>query len=165
MSPPWLRPLEVDRLADGGADLDFAVQLAELQGLRPERPGVAGEVRGHVHFTRERGFPVAQLAFEGSAQLECQRCLKALNVALRNEVRVAFVDSEAKSAQVPDDLEPVLAAGGRISLAELITEELLLSLPIVPLHEGPGDCGAAAAAPAAPETHRPFAQLADLLKK
>jgi uncharacterized protein len=166
MSPPWLQPLEVDRLADGGADVDFAIPLAELTGLHPDRPGVAGEVKGRAHFLRERGFAVAQLRLEGKARLECQRCMRPLELPLQVETRVALVDSEAQGAQVPEDLEPVLASGGRISIAQLVTEELLLSLPIVPLHEGEGGCEASTQALAgATETHRPFAQLADLLKR
>jgi uncharacterized metal-binding protein YceD (DUF177 family) len=82
---------------------------------------------------------------------------------------VALVNTEAEAARVPEELEPMLAPGGRISIGELIAEELLLSLPIVALHEGAGQCGSAlvpseAKVPAG-ETHRPFAQLADLLKR
>jgi uncharacterized protein len=166
MSPPWLRPLEVDRLADGGAEVDFAIPLAELSGLRPERPGVAGDVAGRAHFMRERGFAVAELSLSGSATLECQRCLQPLQLPLQTRVRIALVDSEEKAARVPEDLEAVLASGGRISIGELVTEELLLSLPIVPLHSGARQCGVSAATgEEGAETHRPFAQLADLLKR
>jgi len=168
MSPPWSRPLEIDRLADGGADVDFAVALAELSGLRPERPDVGGSVRGRVHFTRERGLAVAELALEGTAQLQCQRCLQPLQFPLQARVRLALLSSEAQAARVPPELEPVLASGGKLSLGELITEELLLSLPLVPLHEA-AHCGVApspATPPSQPvQTHRPFAQLADLLKR
>jgi uncharacterized metal-binding protein YceD (DUF177 family) len=70
---------------------------------------------------------------------------------------------------VPSEREPVLAAGGRISVGELLTEELLLLLPIVPLHEDGARCtnepGAATSPPPGGETHRPFANLADLLKR
>ena len=38
---PWSQPLEVERLADAGADVDFAVPLTELSGLRALRAGVA----------------------------------------------------------------------------------------------------------------------------
>ena len=55
MSPPWSKPLEVDRLADGGADVDFAIPLAELSGLRPLRAGVGRQRPGRAHFTRQRG--------------------------------------------------------------------------------------------------------------
>jgi len=167
MSPPWSRPLEVDRLADGGADVDFAIPLAELSGLRPDGSGVTGEVTGRAHFRREQGFAVAQLSFAGRALLACQRCLRPLEVPLDVHVRVALLASEEQSARVPPELEPVLAAGGRVSLGALVTEELLLSLPIVPLH-ATASCAARPeeSAPAPPEeTHRPFAQLAELMKR
>jgi len=169
MSPPWSKPLEVDRLADGGADVDFAIPLAELSGLRPLRAGVAGSVEGRAHFARQRGLAVAEVALAGEATLPCQRCLQPMQLPLRSRVRVALVNTEAEAGRVPEELEPMLAPGGRISIGELIAEELLLSLPIVALHEGAGQCGSALAPPEANgapgETHRPFAQLADLLKR
>jgi uncharacterized protein len=169
MSPPWSKPFEVDRLADGGADVDFAIPLAELSGLRPLRAGVAGSVQGRAHFTRQRGLPVAELAFAGEATLPCQRCLQPMRLPLRSRVRVALVNTEADAAGVPEELEPMLAPGGRISIGELLAEELLLGLPIVALHEDKAQCGSALVPPDVKtppgETHRPFAQLADLLKR
>jgi uncharacterized protein len=169
MAPPWSRPLEVDRLADGGADVDFAVPLAELSGLRPGRAGLAGRVEGRAHFARERGLAVARIAMKGVATLECQRCMQPMEIALDSQVRVALVGNEADIERVPEDLEPVLAPGGRISIGELIAEELLLGLPIVALHEEGRSCASAPPsaehAPETPETHRPFARLDELLKR
>jgi uncharacterized protein len=169
MAPPWSRPLEVDRLADGGADVDFAVPLAELSDLRPMRAGLAGHVEGRAHFTREQGLAVAQITMRGVATLECQRCMQPMQVALNSLARVALIGSEADVARVPEELEPVLAPAGRISIGELIAEELLLNLPIVALHEQSKSCRAApgqeSAAADAPETHRPFARLDELLKR
>jgi uncharacterized protein len=165
---PWSQPLEVDRLADGAADVDFAVPLAELAGLRSLRAGVDGNVRGHAHFAHEQGMPVADLTFSGTVSLECQRCLQPMERSLQRVSRIALIGSEDEAARVPPEREPVLAAGGRISIGELLTEELLLLLPIVPLHEE-RECTSepVAAERAAPdgETHRPFANLADLLKR
>ena len=42
MSPPWSKPLDIDRLADGEADVDFAVPLAELPRLRSKIASVEG---------------------------------------------------------------------------------------------------------------------------
>jgi len=165
--PPWAEPLDVDRLADEAAAVDFAIPLGELSGLRSGRAPVAGNVSGRVNFTRERGLAVADLEVAGTATLECQRCLKPMQRALDVRSRIAFIASEADAARVPAAFEPVLAEGGRISIGELVTEELLLTLPIVPLHGGV--CAAAAdARPQAPpggETHKPFARLAELLKR
>jgi uncharacterized protein len=170
MSPPWSRPLEIDRLADGGADVDFAVPLAELAALRSVRASVAGNVHGRVHFGRQAGVAVAELRLRGTATLQCQRCMQPMQLPLDTVVRVGLVGSEAEVARVPADLEPMLAGGGRISIGELITEEMLLTLPIVPLHGDGVACAAASAPEAGPErsdvaTHKPFARLAELMKR
>ena len=167
---PWTQPLEVDRLADGEADVDFAVPLAELSGLHSLRAGVAGSVQGRAHFAREAGVPVADLQFGGTVTLQCQRCLQPMERAIAAESRIGLIESEADAARVPLEREPVVAAGGRISVAELLTEELLLVLPIVPLHEDRERCASESAAaeerrPDSGQTHRPFAKLGDLLKR
>lgn len=166
----WSRPLEVERLADDKADIDFAVPLAELSGLRSLRGGVSGTVSGRVHFSREAGVAVAEMSLNGSATLECQRCMKPLDVPVASVVRVGLIGSQADVGRVPADLEPMLAPGGRISAAELLTEEMLLSLPIVPLHGEGAECGAASPTAGAQKlaseaTQRPFAGLAELLKR
>ena len=168
--PAWSRPLDVERLAEGGADFDFAVPLAELSGLRSLRASVAGTVRGRVRFSQEAGVAVAEMTLSGAATLECQRCLRPMELPVQTVVRVALIGSEAEVWRVPAHLEPMLAPGGRISIGELVTEEMLLSLPIVPLHGEGAECEAASPAGGAPErageaTHRPFARLAELLKR
>jgi len=165
MSEPWSRPLDVDWLADGGAEVEFTIALCELTALPA---GVSGSVGGHVRFRRQQGLAVAELSVRGAATLECQRCMRPLSVPIDALVEVALVGFEADVARVPAELEPVLAPGSRISIGELVTEELLLTLPIVPLHPGNDACvpapAEAAAAQPTQETHKPFARLAVLLK-
>jgi len=168
MSEPWSRPLDVDRLADGGAEVDFAVALCELPALPA---GIGGSVAGRVRFGRSQGLAVAELTVRGAATLECQRCMQPLTLAVDSVVTVALIASESDVARVPAEFEPVLAPGGRTSVGELIREELLLTLPIVPLHEGSGPCAAAppaqqaAEAQRAAQTHKPFARLGELMKR
>jgi DUF177 domain-containing protein len=172
MSPPWSKPLDVDRLAEAEADVDFAVPLAELPRLRAQLANVAGEVHGRVHFRRAANIPVAALMLEGTARLVCQRCLGVMEVGVEAAAEVGLVATEADVSRVPEELEPVLAPEGRISVGELVEEELLLTLPIVPLHAESDACNAAPADPLAQsgheeggETQKPFAQLAELLKR
>jgi uncharacterized protein len=172
MSPPWSKPLDVDRLSEAEADIDFAVPLAELPRLRAQLASVSGEVRGSVHFRRRAGIAVAELTLTGTAHLQCQRCLEAMDVGVEAATQVGLIAAEADAGRVPEELEPVLAPEGRISVGELVEEELLLTLPIVPLHQQ-GDGGVCVIADAPPlassapeeEVQRPFAQLAELLKK
>jgi uncharacterized protein len=176
MSPPRSKTqahtgLDVERLADAEADVDFAVPLAELPRLA-QIAGLAGEVHGRAHFRRTAGIPVVELTFSGTARMACQRCLGAMEIGLEAATEVGLVATEADVSRVPEELEPVLAPEGRISVGELVEEELLLTLPIVPLHAEGAVCQVAPEAPAVsaddvpPETtQKPFAQLAELLKR
>jgi uncharacterized protein len=170
MSPPWSQPLDLDRLARGEAEIDFDVPLAELPRLKSRIAGIGGSVRGAVRFGQQSGFAVAELWLAGNATLQCQRCMRAMDFPIDSTTRVALIAAEADAAEVPEELEPVLAREGRISAGELVEEELLLALPIVPLHEALGDCAVPPSAPlvtdAEPEhvTQRPFEGLAELLR-
>ncbi len=171
MSPPWSQPLDVDRLSRGETEIDFDVPLAELPRLRSRIAGIGGSVRGGVRFGRRSGFAVAELSLAGKATLQCQRCMQPMEWALDCATQVALILAEADAADVPEDLEPVLAREGRISAGELVEEELLLALPIVPLHGQLRECAVPASAPlvAAEEpehvTQRPFAGLDELLRR
>ena len=168
MSPPWSKPLDVDRLSRGGAEVEFDILLAALPRLA-SRAGIGGSVRGSVRFERRSGVAIADLSLAGAVRLHCQRCLQAMELAVRSTVRVALLASAEEGGALPEEIEPMLAPDGRISVADLVEEELLLALPIVALHEA-GDCPARTAAdergPAGPDdqaTQRPFARLGELL--
>ena len=171
MSPPWSQPLDVYRLSRGEAEIDFDVALSELPRLRSRIPGIGGSVRGSARLGRQSGFAVAELSLAGKAALQCQRCMQAMELPIESTTHVALILAEADAAEVPEELEPVLAREGRIGIGELVEEELLLALPIVPLHQDAGECAVPAAAPIvggeAPQhvTQRPFAGLGELLKR
>ena len=167
MSPPGSEPLDIDRLADGEADVDFSVPVTELPRLRSRLEGLDGVAHGSVHFTREAGFAVAELNLRGTAALQCQRCMQKMEIPIEARSRVALIPTEADVSRVPENLEPVLAPGGRISIREIVEEELMLSLPIVALHEIADECtGAGSGSEPESETkQRPFEQLQELLKK
>ena len=170
MSPPWSQPLDVDRLSRGETEIDFDVPLAELPRLRSRIPGIGGSVRGAARFGRRAACAVAELSLAGKATLQCQRCMRPMEWALDSTTHVALIFAEADAAEVPEDLEPVLAREGRISAGELVEEELLLALPIVPLHGELRECAVPASAPLVADevpahvTQRPFAGLAELLR-
>src|SRR5215469_15147009 len=139
MSEDWSKLRDVDLLADGRVRLDFEIPLAELPRLRAHLARAEGSVAGHVTFERERGLPIAEVAVACRAALTCQRCLEPFELPVRSEGRVALVadDGEADRAA---ELETIHAPGHRIALRDLVEEELLLAMPIVPRH-APAECG------------------------
>jgi uncharacterized protein len=169
---------DVRKLADARATLDLDIPVAELPGLPGEMILGGGQVHARVQFGREQGFMVAQVALRAQLELVCQRCMGPMPVPIETSSPVLLVESEADAEAAPVEWETYLAAEGRLSLAALAAEELLLALPVVPLHPDSGECEASAGRPTAlrgsepampPQaatgeaTVRPFADLRALL--
>jgi uncharacterized protein len=170
----WTIPRDVAKLATAHAEFDLEVPFADLPGMPAEWAAATGMVHATLRFAREQGLPVADVAIEGSVPMICQRCLEPMRQELASSSRVAIVSSSAQADTVPAEWETVLASDGQLSLAALIAEEVLLSLPVVPRHALARDCEtpgeqvleSVAAAPAQlTETQRPFADLRALLGK
>lgn len=103
-------------------------------------------------------------------RLECQRCLQPLNEALRVDRHLRFVAGEDEAARLDEDSEDdVLALVARLDVFELLEDELILALPLVPRHDTcsqPLDAVATTAPPVADEARpNPFAALATLRAK
>jgi uncharacterized protein len=68
--------------------------------------------------------------------LVCQRCLGPVETSLDTKRSFLFVPGEDAAAQLDADSEDdVLALTRALDLRELVEDELLLALPIVPRHE------------------------------
>ncbi len=168
---------DVRKLADARATLDLDIPVAELPGLPGELISGGGQLHARVQFGREQGFMVAQVALQGQLELICQRCMGPMPLPIETSSPVLLIESEAEAEAAPVEWETYLAAEGRLSLAALAAEELLLALPVVPLHADASACEASAgrapvrnADPASqPQgateqaTVRPFADLRALL--
>lgn len=68
--------------------------------------------------------------------LQCQRCLQTYAQALQVDRRFLFVAHEKQAEQLDEELEDdVLMLPARLDLADLLEDELILALPLVPRHE------------------------------
>jgi uncharacterized protein len=85
------------------------------------------------------GPPEVWLHLHGQATvaLQCQRCLCTMSEALTVERQFRFVRHEDEAARLDEELEDdVLVLPARLDLIELLEDELILGLPIVPRHDG-----------------------------
>lgn len=108
------------------------------------------------------------LTVEANLPLTCQRCLGSVDIAVSVNRSFRFVGSEeAAEAQDEEAEEDVLALSQEFSLSELIEDEVLMTLPVVPRHETcPVDVKLMAVdsgfEAASAEKRNPFAVLAKL---
>lgn len=105
--------------------------------------------------------------------LQCQRCLQPSTEALEVDRRLRFVRGEDEAARLDEDSDDdVLALQARTDLHELLEDELILALPLVPMHEQcpqplrvePHERPAAAAGAGEQTPPHPFAALGALRK-
>jgi len=172
MSPPGPDRVNVDVLAAEETRLTRCYPMTHFVRLADLLASGDGEAQAEFAFTRlPEGLAGCEMEVTGVVRLRCQRCLETFDETLHSTTRLAFVATEEEAGQVPEGYEAVAAEEGRIDLGELVEDELLLSLPVVALHGAATQCAGTARqaggeerveSPA--ETHRPFAQLQDLLK-
>lgn len=101
---------------------------------------------------------------EGALWLQCRRCLQAFEWTLDLGIELRLVYSDADEARVLEQADPYRVEDDQLPLAEIVEDEVLLALPMMPRCSSCEAAGAAADSaveePVA-ETRKPnpFAQL------
>jgi uncharacterized protein len=147
-----LDPHAVDlfEFARSGRQSAGAMHLSQLPRMLAEVPADAPD-RDTVITWQAEGFseselqddgshaaqPYLRLALHGAAWLECQRCLASYEQPFDIDVVYRIVETEEEAEAIPldDDEIDVIVGSRQFDLVDLIEEELLLDLPLVPKHE------------------------------
>jgi uncharacterized protein len=181
MSPGPADQVNAKELSARGAVIERHLDLPQLERVA-QAGGLPGtRVDAQLRFGAFEGRTTVDVRVEGTAVLECQRCLRPCEIAVDESALVAVVREETDD--VPGGYEPFVGMPEQLSLSALIEEQVLLALPLVPAHAaGSPQClpsaaelrpmaPASAVEPAASEEaavekkQTPFANLRELLEK
>jgi len=66
--------------------------------------------------------------------VECQRCLKPLELKLRSDFSFAFIESDEDASLVDSSFEVIDHYNKEIDSHEFLTDEMLLIIPMIPKH-------------------------------
>ncbi|MGB7931241.1 MAG: DUF177 domain-containing protein [Gammaproteobacteria bacterium] len=161
--------LDLYAAAEAGRVLRGRVELARLVRALPQLESPEGELEVLLELGRdEDGTHNLAGTVQGKLVLLCQRCLEPMEYPLDVTFRLGLVHSQEQIQGLSDRYEPLLITGEPASLAEILTDEVLLALPIVPLHSGVSTCRPPAMdyqTPANSQRENPFAVLAQLKQK
>jgi len=125
----FVRQVELNRVIDGVYPLSKLKRLSEIL-LSNE-----SDVTVKLEFGYSVGFACLKGKVFVKSLVECQRCLKPMEIELAGGFKFALVSSEDEFDLLPDEFEPYLLEGDEQSIIDLIEDELLLSLPMVTVHE------------------------------
>ena len=136
-----LHSLDIKAFAKAQMHLEGRTPVVEFERLAQD---CIGEVTGYVAWSvqgamepDQSGKDAAWLHLEVTAKvpLTCQRCLHPVSVDLLIEQDFRFVADEATAlAQDDESEEDLLVLEDSFDLMALIEDELLMSLPLVPMH-------------------------------
>ena len=140
-SPPT--HLDVKAFAQSASQADGFYLLSKYDRLMHETSRLGAErllkwsARGE--FRSDDGVAAEvwlHLKVEVSLPLTCQRCLGPVDIEVCVDRSFRFVEGEeAAESQDEDAEEDVLALNRDFNLSELIEDEVLMALPVVPAHE------------------------------
>jgi uncharacterized protein len=163
-------PESVDawRMVAARREFEGRIPLAAMTRLRDSLLEPDGDARFLLAFgTDALKLPFAELRIEAELPLECQSSLRRFLLPVRLVQRLGLVRNEAEEAALPEGYEALLVeADGMLKPAELVEDELILALPVVPVSPD-ADVVERDFAPVAEETAQasPFAALAGLKQK
>lgn len=159
--------IDVQKWADREAAIHQVFPLSGFTRLTQGALDDAGDVAVDVRVHRDaQGLFVVEGHMATTLHLTCQRCLEPVAAAIETALQLWLLRSEGQAELLPEDADYlVLDDEGGLALADALEDELILALPLVPMH---ADCEAypvddgSVAPEAAPQRPNPFQVLAAL---
>ena len=167
--------VDVWRMVNASRSFEGTLVVASLTRLSASLADSQGSLAYQVDFGRD---PLTaayiDLKVSGRLSLTCQRTLEVFEWPLAIDTRLGLIKREEDEAALPAGFEPLLVtADGELRLADVIEDEVILALPLVPRKPEDGETDewtwTSAADDAAPveseKKPNPFAALAQLKPK
>jgi uncharacterized protein len=167
--------VDAEVCARAGSTIARRFSAADLPRVSEAGGREGSSIEANFQFAHFEGRPAVSGELRGVAVLTCQRCMQPVSIDVDDTFQVLVVDEERSDE--PGGYEPVVANASRLDLRWLAEEQVLLALPLVPMHENE-DCAAGVVASSseaeAPESdepadeevrQQPFRNLRDLMRK
>jgi uncharacterized protein len=141
----WYSLRDLESLANRGVTLGGELTIGKLTRLKSLLHSDDGSVSATLRFRqRTDGWLETELGIRATVELVCQRCLEPFRYELADTTRMVLADAASVPAAVPAGFEPFELEDGRLQPAELVEEELIVAIPLVPKHGRIEDCGSVA---------------------
>lgn len=159
------------QLAERGSTISGTWPIAKMPRLLEMLASDSGEARAEMHFDKEGRTRYVRGHVTAEVEIICQRCMDVMTLLVETEFSLALIETEAQIDTLTDEFEPLVTEGLHY-LPDVIEDELILAIPIVPRHES--DCSdymnvqkaeleEAMKKEEAEEKSNPFAVLKDML--
>jgi uncharacterized protein len=115
--------------------LAAAVPLAKLQRLTDSLSDDSGVVAVNLLFgTEEDKKRVLTGTLDTTVKVLCQRCLQEMVLKLHCTLRLKVCSNEQELYDLPETEDGIVMGEEGLNILDVIEDELILSLPLVPVH-------------------------------
>lgn len=133
---PLPTTLDVRKAAAREVAVEGAVSLSKLERLRDALASDEGSVRAVCTFARdEENRSLVTVSVEAELEVICQRCLEKMPLKVSAGNTLAIVGSDDLAKQLPGHLDPWVVEGEQGDLWSLVEDEVILEIPVVPMHD------------------------------
>jgi uncharacterized protein len=143
MTPPEF-PVSIADLDAGGREFTFAVRAAWVRGALEDTDATAAGTDGKldVRVSKSGRDVIVRGKVDVDLRTQCARCLQDVTIHLAHPITALMVPASDIAANgrgsadedlSPEDLDVVTYSGETIALDDIVRDELVLELPIVPL--------------------------------
>lgn len=130
-------PSKVDpfRFADNAAHLQGTLLINNMQRLRVSLASDQGQVDVKIDFgLDEQGIRYLSGHLMTHLTLQCQRCMESFDYEIIDDFLLGIVQTEEEATRLPERYDPLVVKGVDLLIQDVIEDELIVSLPIVPMH-------------------------------
>lgn len=108
------------------------IDPAQLPRLQPDLAGDSGPLGTELQLERDEAGEWLRGTIRGALLLQCRRCLEPFSWPLAAEVDLRLVRSDAEEQRVLETAEPYRVEDDRLPLRDIVEDEVLLALPMMP---------------------------------
>ena len=134
-------PVFIDPLmyARKGLRIEGVLRVVDFERLFDRLASTDGEIAVKLAFNIKDGQAVVEGHIDGQLKLTCERCMEIMTQDIDNDIRLGLVESEPEIEGLLPGYEPLMTSDEPMRVLELIEDEILLLLPMIPSH-AQGEC-------------------------
>ncbi len=130
--PDFIDPIA---FAEKRRELSGTMRISEFARLSEVLADNRGEVKVELFFAKEGRLTTIHGTIKAVLALVCQTCLKEVLWPIDIIINLGVVSSLEQADRLASQYEPFLLHSEKISLMELVEDEIILALPDFPRHE------------------------------
>ncbi|MEO8161468.1 MAG: YceD family protein [Arenimonas sp.] len=127
--------VDVWRMVTARRQFEGILPLSAFPRLRESLLDAEGECRFALEFGRDAmDQPFVEVRADAELPLQCQRTLERYLHRVRLVQQLGLITTEAQESALPEHMEPLLVPeSGELQAIDLVEDELILALPVVPM--------------------------------